>query len=289
MDWSDIRIFLAVARSGSLSSSARRLGLTQPTIGRRIKALEASTGHVLFQRGREGFRLTDEGSLVLDRAERMEHEALSIERQLAGQQSGMSGSLRVSATDWFGTHALTRVCADFMRAYPKVRIELMNDSRPLDLARREADIAFRMSPSESPEIVQRKVMEMRYALYGARGSAPPKVGDGEGTTMMTLDTAFDAFPDVCWIKKTFPNAVRTFGSNSREVQAQMCVLGAGYAVLTRLLGDRLGGFQRHDLACEPPGREVWLAYHQDLRGLARLRAFIDLAVSLLESPQLLRA
>jgi len=278
MDWSDVRIFLAVARAGSLSAAATQLGLSQPTMGRRLRALESATGQTLFQRSHDGFRLTDEGNAVLAHAERMEDGALAIERALAGRTQALRGTLRVSASDWFGHWLLTPVCAEFARRHPLVRIDLTTDARVLDLARREADLVFRIKAPASPDLVQRRLLHMDYALYGPEGLPPPEPGDGAGTNLVTLDAAFEALPDVAWLKKTFPNARVVFGSNSREAQARMVALGAGFAVLPRLLADRLGGLERHDLAPAPPGRDVWMAYHRDLRGLARLRAFVDIAV-----------
>src|SRR3954467_2413657 len=95
MEWSDLRIFLAVARGGTLGAAARELGQTQPTMGRRIRALEAVLGQTLFQRTSEGFVLTDEGSAVLAHAERMEVEALGIARAASGQAGALEGTLRV--------------------------------------------------------------------------------------------------------------------------------------------------------------------------------------------------
>jgi len=278
MTWSDIRVFLAVAREGSLSGAAQRLGMSQPTMGRRIRALEDSTGQRLFQRGREGFQLTDEGSSVLLHAERMEEEALAIERQLAGQGAQLQGLLRVSCSDWFGAHVLSPWVARFVALHPGVRVDLITDSRFLDLARREADLVFRITPSQSPEVVQRHLMHMTYALYGPVGMAPPKVGGGEGTKLITLDAAFEDLPDVHWLRNTFPAATFAMGSNNRDVQARMCAAGAGFAVLPTLLGAGTNGIVRHDVDPPPPGRDVWLAYHRDLRGLARLRAFLELVV-----------
>lgn len=278
MDWSDVRIFLAVARAGSLSGAAQRLGMSQPTMGRRVRALEESTGQRLFQRGREGFQLTDEGASVLLRAERMEEEALAIERQLAGHGAELQGLLRVSSSDWFGLHVLSPVVARFIERHPRVRIDLITDSRFLDLARREADLVFRIRPPESPEVVQRHLMHMTYALYGPAGVHPPTAGDGLGAKLITLDAAFEDLPDVHWLRNTFPAATCVLGSNDRDVQARMCALGTGFAVLPTLLGDRIPGIERHDIQPAPPGRDVWLAYHQDLRGLARLRAFLDLVI-----------
>jgi len=276
--WSDVRIFLAVARAGSLSGAAQRLGLSQPTMGRRLRALEAATGQALFQRGREGFQLTDEGAAVLGHAQRMEDEALAIERALAGSAGQLEGTLRVSASDWFGAHLLTPVCAEFLRRHPRVRVDLVTDARVYDLARREADLVFRIKAPDDPELVQRRLLHMTYALYGPEGVAPPAAGDGAGTTLVTLDAALEDLPDVGWLKKTFPRARTGFGSNNRDAQARMVALGAGFAVLPRLLGDRVPGVVRHDIEPAPPGRDVWIAYHRDLRGLARLRAFVDLAV-----------
>ena len=284
MDWSDVRIFLAVARAGTLSGAAQQLGLSQPTMGRRLRAIEEATGQTLFQRGREGFQLTDEGASVLAHAQRMEDEALAIERALAGHAQVLQGTLRVSASDWFGAHLLTPVCAEFLRRHPRVRVDLSTDSRVYDLARREADLVFRIKAPDSADVVQRRVLHMAYALYGPEGVPPPEAGDGAGATLVTLDAAFEDLPDVGWLKKTFPNARIGFGSNNRQAQARMVALGAGFAVLPCLLAERLGGLVRHDVSPAPPGRDVWAAYHQDLRGLGRLRAFLDLAIEQLGSP-----
>src|SRR5580693_8565693 len=83
MEWSDLRVFLAVAREGTLGAAARKLGQTQPTMGRRLRALEHAVGHTLFQRTADGFVLTDEGNAVLGHAERIEEEAFALERRLA--------------------------------------------------------------------------------------------------------------------------------------------------------------------------------------------------------------
>src|SRR5271157_901449 len=106
MDWSDVRIFLAIAEAGTLGAAARRLGLTQPTMGRRLKALEAALGQTLFQRTADGFVLTDEGNAMLGPAQRMAEEALALERVVAGEDGRLSGPLRLSSSDWFGIHVL---------------------------------------------------------------------------------------------------------------------------------------------------------------------------------------
>jgi DNA-binding transcriptional LysR family regulator len=283
MDWNDIKIFLAVARAGSLGGAARLTGQSQPTMGRRLKALERAVGQPLFQRGKEGFVLTDEGSAVLLHSQRMEEEALAFERRLAGQEQQLEGLLRVSSSDWFGAHVLTPIFARFVKLYPKVRVELITDARLFSLARREADLVFRIKPFDEVDVIQRKAAHIDYRVYRARGSAHPVSADGEGVALITLDTAFQDFPDATWLKRKLPKASVVFGSNSREAQARMCAAGVGLAVLPAPLGESFKGLEPVDLGSAPPGRDVWVGFHRDLRGLARLRALLDASIERLSN------
>jgi DNA-binding transcriptional LysR family regulator len=278
MEWSDVRVFLAIAREGTLGAAARKLGQTQPTMGRRLNVLEESVGQKLFQRTSEGFVLTDEGSGVLVHAERIEEEALAFQRQLAGHSQQLEGMLRITSSDWFGTHLLTPVFAEFARANPNVTIELLTDARFYSLSRREADMAFRIRPFDEPDVVSRKLMRIRYGLYTAKGADHPKAGDGTGSTLVTMDTAFSAMPDAGWLKRMLPNATVTFRSNNRDAQAQLCAHGAGLAVLPIPLASSLDNLALVDLGEEPPSRDTWVGYHRDLRGLKRLRVLLDMVV-----------
>ncbi|MEP7043184.1 MAG: LysR family transcriptional regulator [Dokdonella sp.] len=279
MEWSDLRVFLAIAREGTLAAAARKLGQTQPTMGRRLRALEASIGQKLFQRTHDGFVLTDEGAAVVHHAERIEEEALAFERLLAGQERQLEGVLRITSSDWFGAHVLAPVCAEFVRAHPRVTLELLTDTRFLSLSRREADIAFRIRPFDEVDIVSRRLLRVSYGLYGRAGTPRPQAGDGAGSLLVTMDSAFGRMPDVDWLRRLLPNARTTLRSNSRDVQAQMCAQGAGLAVLPRPLGDGLAGVERIDLGEDPPARETWVGYHRDLRRLARLRELLQLVVA----------
>ncbi len=275
MEWSDIRLFLAIAREGTLGAAARKLGLTQPTMGRRLKTLEEAVGYSLFQRTPDGFVLTDEGTVVMGHAERMEEEALALQRQLAGTENTLSGALRISCSDWFGIHILAPILADFRRVHPNVIIEILTDSRLLNLARREADLVFRIKPFTEPEVISRKLLHIPYGLYVAKGSDDPSPGTGAGFSMIIMDEAFGGMPDVAWLKGRFPNAKVSMRSNNRDVQARLCAGGAGMAVLPRPLGDSMDVLKRIDVSDPPPGRDTCVGYHQDLRRLPRLRAFIQ--------------
>lgn len=284
MNWDDIRVFLAIARARSLGGAARALGQTQPTMGRRLRAFEERLGLALFQRGTEGFLLSDDGAMVMAHAERMEEEALAFERTLAGQEGQLEGLVRVSSSDWFGLHVLAPVFAKFQEMHPGVCIELITESRLLSLARREADLVFRIHPFEETDVVQRRLMTIHYALYGASYLEQPRAGDGEGTPLITMDAAFSTMPDVRWLQRVLPKAHVVMRSNNREVQAALCAAGRGWAVLPTYLGDRTAGLARVDLGEPPPGRDVWVGFHQDLRRLVRLRRLLEFTVEALATP-----
>lgn len=279
MDWSDLRIFLAIAREGSLGAAGRALGQTQPTMGRRLKALERQLGHVLFQRTPHGFVPTDEGQALLPHAERMESEALAALRELSGAEALLSGLLRVSCSDWFGSLRLAPVIAEFTRRHPGVAIELLTDPRLYSLPHREADCVLRMLPFDDPDVVSRRLLTTHYAVYGAAGQAPALDDGGRGARLVLMDTAFGAMPDVSWITRRLPEAGVAARSNSRETQARLCALGVGLAVLPTPLGDATPGIARLDLGEAPPTRDTWLGYHRDMRRQPRLSRFVELVVA----------
>jgi DNA-binding transcriptional LysR family regulator len=283
MEWSDLRIFLAIAREGTLGGAAQKLGQSQPTMGRRLKTLELAVGHTLFQRTGEGFVLTDEGQAVLSHAERIEEEALALQRQLDGHDHLLEGMLRISSSDWFGAHLLAPVFAEFVKLHPQVIVELLTSQSLYSLPRREADMVFRIRPFDEPEVISRRLMHIPYGVYLKSDIEPPRRGEGAGTPLVTMDTNFADMPDAVWLRKMLPHAHVVSRSNRREVQARMCASGAGVAVLPRPLGDTLAGVTRIDLGEQPPGRDTFVGYHRDLKRLARLRALLDLVIERLSN------
>lgn len=278
MEWSDLRVFLAVTRAGTLGGAARKIGQTQPTMGRRVRALEAALGQVLFQRTTEGFVLTDEGSTLLKYAERIEAETLAMQRQLSAGAHEVDGLLRISTLDWFAIYMLAPVLSEFRLQYPKASVELLTDARLYSLPRREADMVIRMRPFDEPEVIGRRLVMVPYALYGPTGSSVPRFGDGAGLSVVTMHEAYAGRPDVVWLQRALPNATAGFSSNNLAVSAQMCAWGAGYAVLPRPVGDATPGLRVIELDEPPPSRPQYIGYHRDLRRLPRLRALMDLII-----------
>lgn len=277
MDWNDLRVFLAVARGGSLGAAAKLLGVSHPTVGRRLHVLEQSSGEVFFRRTSTGLVLTDSGERIFELAQEMERSALTIERRIAGESEQFEGLLRISSADWFAGYVLGPVLAELLRRYPLIVPELIAGQRLSDLTRREADIAFRIVPFTEPDIVQRRLTTLNYGLYvGAQQPFSPGT-HGEGVGLITMDTAQSHYPDVVWLRGLYPQAAVVFTSSSRTVQARMCALGLGICVLPRALGDQSPALRRLDVGQAPPGRDIWMGYHHDMRQMDRLRAFAELA------------
>ncbi|MBB2898468.1 LysR family transcriptional regulator [Pseudomonas sp. AS2.8] len=281
MEWSDVRIFLAVARGGSYGSAARALGVSHPTVGRRIKTLEDEAGQALLRRTREGLILTNSGDAVFALAESMEASALAMERRLAGNHQRLEGILRISSADWFAGYVLAPVLADLTRRHPAVVPEVIASYRLLDLSRRDADVAFRLVPFSEPDIVQRRFLRMPYGLYGSAETVLTMQEDTAAVGLILMNSAQSHFPDVAWLLDRLPGSQRAFTSTSRTVQAQMCRRGLGVAVLPRPLGDATAGLQLIESFGSPPSRDIWVGYHQDLRHMDRLRALLDIAEEVL--------
>jgi DNA-binding transcriptional LysR family regulator len=287
MQWDDLKIFLAVARHGTLGAAARALGQSQPTMGRRIRVLEEQLGYTLFQRSGDGFLLTREGEAVLQNVQQMEDEADAVLRKLSGRQQ-LDGLLRVSTTEWFGAHLLAPVFARFSVENPGMTIELVSETRLVSLARREADLVFRFRQFDEPDVIQRKAMHAEFGVYGAatylRQAGAPEVGHGAGQRLIIMDTAYGDLADVAWIQRQLPKAHVALRANSRDVQASLCRNGAGLAVLPRCIGDGMRGLHLVDLGEKPPGRDIWAGYHKDLKRSPRLRAVLEATLAALAEP-----
>jgi len=258
MEWGDVQVFLAVIRNGSFGKAALSLGVSHPTVGRRIKALEDEAQQALFRRTKEGLVLTDAGDGVMKLAEAMENSALALERRLAGNHDRLEGILRISAAEWFTNTVLAPVLSELTRRHPAIVPEVIASFRLLDLSRRDADVAFRIVPFTDPDIVQRRLMSVPYALYGTPETAQALLTEPSSVGLILMNTGQSHFPDVAWLLEKFPQSRPAFKSTSRAVQAQMCLRGMGVAVLPQPLGDTTPGLQRIATSDFPPSRDIWV-------------------------------
>ena len=155
--WDELRTFVEVTRDGSLSGAARRLGLTQPTVGRHIDALEATLGLTLFTRSPRGLTPTPAALALGPHVEAMAAAAAALGRAASGEAAADRGAVRVTASDVVGCEVLPPILAAFQAGHPGIAIELALTNRNEDLARRDADIAVRMVRPIQSGLVARKI------------------------------------------------------------------------------------------------------------------------------------
>lgn len=174
MDWDDLRVFLSVARSGTLQTAARQLGVDHTTVSRRIKALEASLGAGLFVRAQGGHELTAAGLDLLPRAEQMEQAAHAVQQTVrrnagAPERGELAGVVRVGATEGFGAAILAASLARLGRAHPRLTLDLLAVPRALHLSKREADVVISLErPLRGPYVVT-KLCDYSLHLYASQG------------------------------------------------------------------------------------------------------------------------
>ncbi|MBU1360088.1 MAG: LysR family transcriptional regulator [Gammaproteobacteria bacterium] len=168
MDWDNLRFFLELARSGTLMSAARRLAVDHTTVARRIQALEKQIGTPLFSREAGGHRLTEAGRRLQPQVEAMESAFLAVESAAPATQEGLSGLVRIGATEGFGTVVLAPHLATFAQSHPQLVIDLLAMPRLVHLSRREADIVISLErPARGPVVVT-KLTDYALRLYASR-------------------------------------------------------------------------------------------------------------------------
>ena len=277
MDWDDLHTFLAIARQRSLSGAARELGLRQSTMSRRLAALEEKAGARLLQRTPRGYELTALGEAVLGNAERMEAEAIAIERAVQGRDVALQGQVRITTVEVMANLLMPGAIARLHAKYPGISVDVLTDARSLSLSKREADIALRMARFEGGELVSRRMATAASALYASPAyleSHPAALTD-PGHALITVLEDQANLPEARWLAEKLPSARVAMRSNNRDAQLAAAMAGIGVVCLPRYRADRESALARIEAAGPGPGREIWLGVHADLRHMPRIRALID--------------
>lgn len=288
LDWDDLRYFLAVARHGTLSGAARALEVTQPTVGRRIDAFERRLGARLFQRRPSGFALSAVGETIRDRVERMEAEAIGAERLASGRDDGLRGAVRITTTEWVAARVLGGALAALLERNPGLSVDVVVDSRHLNLARREADLAIRLTSFVHQAVYQRRLARVAFGIYAApsylaRRGAPDFTSHAADHAVIAMaDHVGD--PARAWLAAHARRAVIVVRTDGREHMAALAAAGIGLACLPRLVGDATPGLRLLAPPVPIPSRTLWLGVHRDVRALPRVRAAIAALAS--ELPQI---
>jgi DNA-binding transcriptional LysR family regulator len=287
LDWDDFRVFLALQRERTLSAAARELKIDQSTVGRRLTALEAAAGARLFDRTPAGYALTAAGEAVAGSVADLERSALSIERQLLGQDAQVAGKVRLATSDSFAVWFLVPRLAGLRERHPGIQVELVTGNPPVDLGRREADVSLRLTKPEQPNLVARCLGDVAWALYASeaylsRYGSPDPRQQLAGHDVIVLDEELRGTAGARWLAANGERGRVVLSANSLLSQAAAVVAGLGLSPLPCVFGDTQPGLSRL-----PPGiigqHQIWLVVHAEVRASARVRALVEYLAGVLQS------
>ncbi len=285
IDWEDVRHFLAVAESGTLSGAARNLKVDHATVSRRVAALEAALDVKLVDRLPRSCRLTSLGRQVLERAAEMEISANGIARVAKAAQAPLAGRIALSAPPVLATHLLTERLSYFRREYPDIRLSLSAQAQRVSLSRREADVAVRFARPDEASSVTRRIGTMAFGLYAHRSY--PHLAAPELWEFIAWDEAFADTPAQSWLLGIAGErpVVCELTYSSEHLLAVRA--GVGVAGLPLFIGERDRDLVRIDEHAPSFARDIWLVVHNDLRKTPAVRAVMDFVVDAVsENPDL---
>jgi DNA-binding transcriptional LysR family regulator len=281
-NWDDLRVFLTLAREGTLSTAAKALGVSHPTVSRRVQALEHQIGARLFERLPDRFVPTSAGEELLADTEAMEKAALSIKRRSAGLSDTVSGVVRLSAGEAMAVLVARHL--PLLRArLQHIEFEVIASHTLANLSRREADLLIREQVPELAGIVTRKLCHVAYAVYAARSlevkrTAMPALVD---LPWIGFDDDHSYMPGQRWIHEQIGRRPE-IRVNNWLVLHDAVRSGVGLAVMPCYLADQDPRLQRVGGVLPEITTEQWLLVHRDLRALPRVRAVMDALVDLFQ-------
>jgi DNA-binding transcriptional LysR family regulator len=276
--WDDLRVLLALHRHRSFLAAGKALGVSTSTAARRIDALEAALGRPLVHRSSGGTFVEPDALDLVALAEQMELGLRAIRRD-EGEEA-LSGTVRVSTGEGAVRPVTQRLC-ELRRLHPGLRLEILSETRLVDLARREADIALRSIKSSSPAVVHRAVGRARFGLYAGpsyverrlRGGRL-KTADFERHDFVGYDGSLAQAAKHAWL---LTHGAKRFvvRSNSEFVLLEAALQGQGIVLLADTAGRATPGLVRLEVDAELPSIPVFLAYHRELRNVPRVRLVLD--------------
>ncbi len=282
MDWDNLRVFLAVARTGQMLAAAKSLALNHATVARRIDRLEADVGTKLFERRTTGTVLTTSGEALLGRAERMESEVLLAGSELSGAKTSISGTVRIGAPDGFGTYHLARVLGRFANQHPDLTVQLVPLPRTFSLSRREADIVVTIDRPKIGRAIIKKLTDYSLSVYTTKAYLK-KTGDIQSTDDIAGRLFITYVDDIAYASALDYSAelgkVMTRHYECGSVVAQMEAVRSGGGI--GILHDYAAAFYPELVRILPImrySRTYWLMSHPDVHDTQRVAAIYQFIV-----------
>jgi DNA-binding transcriptional LysR family regulator len=272
MDWDNLKFFLALAETGSLSRASEKLRVDHSTVSRRIEMLEQDLGVRVVERLSRSYRLTTEGEQVRDRAKEIETRIADIAR-FANSMDQSSRVVRVSGPPSLLSQFLAPRLLPLQRQQPGLRIELVGETRQINVGKGEADLALRMVRPVEKGVVARKLAVIAYGLYGSRDYLARR--DGKPHDFLGYDDSLDHVPQQRWLKMQAGDVGLALRSNDLASLLTAARAGLGLAVLPCIMARGAPELVSVPTRSFPLTQELWLLFHRDIGRTPAVRIVID--------------
>ena len=280
LSWDEFRLVKSIADARSLAGAAERLGVNQSTVYRRLAALEAAVGALLFDRSRAGYEPTSAGEDMIALAATMAASIIDFERRIAGRDVKPTGELSVTVPMSIGLHFMPAIVAQFQASNPGVIVELILSNQALDLSRRGVDVAVRLTNDPPETLVGRRICTARWCVYRRRDTAAEAAADTtEPFSFIGYGATLAPASGRRWIEANVDPGRIAAKANSAHCMLELALQGVGAALLPCFLGDRSPDLVRVGYPLPELDAGLWTLTHADLRRAARVRAFMDFAAA----------
>ncbi|SEP51357.1 DNA-binding transcriptional regulator, LysR family [Rhodospirillales bacterium URHD0017] len=272
MDWNNLKFFLALAETGSLSGAAKQHRVDHSTVARRVEALEGELGVRLVERLARSYRITAEGERVREQARKVKAGIAEIVRLARDADISAERIVRVSGPPTLLSRFLAPRLLPLQKEHPGLRIDLLGDMRQVDLNQGEADLALRLMRPREKGIVARRVAVLGYGLYGSRERVARRANDQD---YLGFDESLDHVPQQRWFKTLAGDRGFALRSNDLLTLMTSARAGLGLAVLPCIMASHEPELVRVPTEPPPPSRELWLVFHRDVGRSPAVRVVID--------------
>ena len=289
MDLDKLRVFHAVVEAKSFTHAADELRLNQSTVSRQVSALEEELGITLFQRHARGLNLTEQGEMLHGATKEIFGIVARTQSALTDSREKPKGVFKVTATVGFGTHWLMPRMRDFIESYPDIELQVILADEELNLSDREADVAIRMRQPVEPDLIQRKLFDVRYHIYASkdylhRRGEPRCIEDLDRHALITYGDAPSEIRSVNWLADVGRNGSgpRTPAVTVNQLTAMLllCEAGVGLACLPDYLTHGNDRLVRLLCTIDGPTFGVHLCYPESLKGSKRVSVFREFILRL---------
>lgn len=276
LSWDEFRLVKSVAEARSLAGAAEILGVNHSTVFRRLASVESAVGARLFERSRSGYEPTAAGEEMIALASTMAESVLEFERRVAGRDVKPTGELTVTTPEAIGQHFMPAIVAQFQTQNPGIVVELILSNQSLNLSRRDADIAIRLTNDPPETLVGRRICTARWSVYCRRDLIAGLGSDAtDKVAFIGFGDTFGSAPGRRWIEGAVHSGRLVAKANSAHCMLQLALQGSGATLLPCFLGDRCPDLTRVGHLLPELDLGLWMLTHSDLRRSARVRAFMD--------------